>query len=123
MKYLIYFLTSGFVGYIFAEWNLLIGKTYLKMIDDQEINKEDFKFLFVHFCYFCLWPVRTTCSEPQKYYLWQLEERTYKVLMTLGGSAFKIIANPFLIFAILIIYWISLLASSYIIPETTGEKS
>ena len=124
MEYLVLFITVCFANYLVAEWNLLIGKTYLENIQDKKTNRESFRFLLIMFLYFCLWPIRTTCcGEPEKYYLWQTEEGAYKFLMTIGGSTLKILLNPIFILGIFISYWILLLSSAYIIPEIKHKKT
>ena len=117
--------TIFFANYIFAEWNILVGKTYLGMFQDKKINRKRWKFFLIETCYFCLWPMRTPeCDPIGRHYLWQCNEPFYLLIMTIAGSTLKIIGNFILIFGgFIVLGFYMLFFTNYIIPIVTNEEA
>ena len=124
MKIIAYLIVYLILAYIFTEWNILIGKTYKKMVQDPKTNRESTWFLIVWSTHFALWPVTTLLDwSPRIRRLWERKENFYKIGMTIIGSLFKIIWNLIAISLIIIGTCIYILFFTKYIPNTKNESS
>ena len=124
MKIIACLIVYFILAYLFAECNILIGKTYKKMVRNPETNRDGPWFLIVWSAYFAFWPVTTNMDwSPRTCQFWERKENLYRIGMTLIGSLFKIIWNPIAISLIIIGTCIYILFFTKYIPNTKNESS